>query len=193
MVIPNIDRSQPALSGSNIYTGWFLTFGVDETTLWDELGISRENELSGAAPRLMLIRLGDKGAFKVSPVTGKILGFEIFGVRPTNNDILRDPVPKPTGEAALYIPLHLPYHPMIFAQDTGEVECREKGFRHIGYRVAGTRTGDRFRVQLFRAGSTRERVRIATDVIVGIDDEGAISDIWLDRVQHAQQPDLPFR
>jgi hypothetical protein len=190
MVLPNIKSSSPMLQGRNEYTGWFLTFSVSDGTLRRELAI--EGTLD-AAPRLMLIRLGDKGAFKVSPVTGKLLGFELFGVRLTAMEVLRNPSPHTTSEAAMMVPLNLPYHPMIFEHGTGEVECREPGFRHIGYRVAATRSGDRFRVQLFRAGPVEDYLRIATGVIVGLDASGTLSEVWLENVQPSRTPHLPLK
>src|SRR5687768_13567813 len=102
MVLPQIKSSLPALLGRNEYTGWFLTFSVDDHTLRHELSIDATPD---AAPRLMLVRLGDKGAFKVSPVTGKVLGFELFGVRLTSMEVLHDPMPRAISEAAMIIPL----------------------------------------------------------------------------------------
>jgi hypothetical protein len=189
MVLPQIKSSLPALPGRNEYTGWFLTFSVDDDTLRQELGIDATPE---AAPRLMLVRLGDKGAFKVSPVTGKVLGFELFGVRLTSMEVLHDPMPRATSGAAMMIPLDLPYHPMIFEQGTGEVECREPGFRHIGYRVAATRSGERFRVQLFRAGPVEDYLQIASGLLVGLDQAGILSEVWLDNVQPSRTPHLPL-
>src|SRR5947207_2335815 len=102
MVLPQIDTTAPMLEGKNEYTGWFLTFAVDEAAARRELGINNEQE---AKPRLMLLRLGDRGAFKVSPVTGKVLGFELFGIRLMSSEILRDPTPRAAKAAALSFPL----------------------------------------------------------------------------------------
>jgi hypothetical protein len=90
------------------------------------------------------------------------------------------------------IPLNLPYHPMIYENGTGEVECREAGFRHIGYRVAATRSGERFRVQLFRAGPVEDYLRIANCLIIGLDGSGALSEVWLENVQPSRTPHLPL-
>jgi hypothetical protein len=192
MVTPLITPQSEPLSGSNLYTGWFLTFGVDIPVLVRELGITSDLTALGAVPRLMLIRLGEKGAFKVSPITGKVLGFELFGVRLMNNEMLSTPTPKALQAAAMTIPLKLPFHPVIFEQGTGEVECLEPAFRHIGYKIAASRTGDRFRVSLFRAGPAEHYLRIGTCITIGLDEAGALSEIWLDGVQHSSSPHLPL-
>jgi len=189
MVMPQIDSTAPALHGRNVYTGWFLTFGVDDETLRKELAINGTPETS---PRLMLIRLGDKGAFKVSPVTGKVLGVELFGVRLQSSEILREQPPRTRNQAAMTIPLKLPYHPIIFEQANGEVESREAGFRHIGYKVATTRSADRFRVQLFRAGDVDRYFRISNSLIVGLDEEDVLAELWFEDVEPARVPDLPI-
>lgn len=192
MITLQINHQAGVVKGSSIYTGWFLSFDVDESLLESALGITSEMKSLGAVPRLMLVRIGEKGAFKVSPISGKVLGIEFFGVRVTNSEILNTPTPKPHKSASLTVPLNLPYHPVIFEQGSGEVESLEAGFRHIGYKVAAGRGGDRFRVQLFRAGEVVEYLRIASSVVIGIDERGGLAEIWFDPVQPSSAPHLPL-
>src|SRR5574341_687638 len=186
MITVQTDTSIPPLEGENVYTGWFLTYETNGPLLRNALGISEATAVK-AEPRLMLIRVGDKGAFKVSPVTGRVLGFELFGVRITGSDILDDPAPRPRQSGALTIPLHHPYHPAIFEQGRGEAPCREPGFRQIGYRMAASRTADRFRVQFFRSGPTELYRRVANCLIAGLDEHGSLAESWLDNPRKTRQ------
>lgn len=185
MILVKVDQGAPPLEGENIYTGWFLTYLTHDLILREALGINTIG--SHAAERLMLIRVGDKGAFKVSPVSGRLVGFELFGVRTTNSEILSQPVPNVTRAGALTIPLALPYDPIIFEQGRGEAPSHEAGFRQIGYRVAATRTADLFRVQFFRGGPAERYLRVADCLIAGLSDEGALVELWLEQVQKTGQ------
>lgn len=186
MIEARIDTSVPALEGENVYTGWFLTYATHKQMLRDVLDTGGSGSTQ-TEPRLMFIRVGDKGAFKVSPVNGRLLGFELFGVRITGGDILREEAPEPTRSGALVIPLQNPYQPVVFEQGSGEVPCQEVGFRQIGYRVAAARTGHLFRVQFFRGGPAVSFFRIADCLTAGFGEGNVLAELWLENVRRTGQ------
>ncbi len=186
MIVVKVEPRFPMLDGQAIYTGWFLALSPPYgPALRAALEIAPE--AMEATPRLMPIRVGDKGTFRVSPVDGRVLGLDLFGVRLTAIDILDAPTPGAPIQGGIAIPLHLPYDPVIFEQGAGEVESREVGFRHVGYRVAATRQADRFRVQFARGGPAERYVRIATCAVAGLSDESALVEVWLENVQRTRE------
>ncbi len=188
MILPTINPDGSILKASATYTGWFLSLLAQEPDLSRVLQVPARME-----PRLMLIRLGDRGAIKVSPVDGRIVGVEFFGVRLNAIEILQDSMPEAQDQGAVTIPLELPYDPIIYEMGNGEVACREAAFRQIGYRVAAARGGHMFRVQLFRGGPAESYLRIASCAVIGLSQKGALVEFWLDQVEIPASPDLPVQ
>jgi hypothetical protein len=98
-------------------------------------------------------------------------------------------MPDPQEYGGIIIPVELPYDPMIYELGTGEVACREAGFRQIGYRTAAARGGSTFRIQLFRGGMAESYLRIADCAVVGLSHKGALVEFWLDQVRTPVSPD----
>jgi hypothetical protein len=183
MIIPQLNTDASMYEADATYTGWFLSLLAREPELSHILGVPRNG-----VPRLMLIRLGDRGALKVSPVSGLIVGVEFFGIKLNGIEILSDPMPDPQKQGAVTIPLEFPYDPVIYETGTGEAASREAGFRQIGYRAAASRGGSVFRIQLFRGGPAESYLRIADCALIGLSATGALVEFWLDQVQMPASP-----
>jgi len=185
MIIPTLKRDASILRARVTYTGWFLSMITLEPDLSRILRVPQNG-----VPRLMLVRLGDRGALKVSPLDGRLVGIEFFGIRLNGVEVLTEPMPDPETHGGVTIPLELPYDPIIYETGSGEVPCHEASFRQIGYRTAAARGGGIFRIQLFRGGPVESYMRIADCAVVGLSQQGALVEFWLDQVEIPASPDL---
>jgi hypothetical protein len=195
----SIDLSVEWLEGRNVYADRYLTFKPSTNSLRAALGLdlipdtvvtversaryqTAEPDRAFPVPRLIPIGVGEWAEFRASPVDGRLLGFEVFGVSPGNWLRLDIEFPVTSETGAIRLPLTQTHDKAIFFEDYGLYDHMEEGYRQTDYQVSANEPADVFRVQFLPSRSANLHVRIADCLIAGLSGDTLV-DLWLQSVE----------
>jgi hypothetical protein len=195
----SIDLSIESLEGRNLYADWYLTFKPSNDSLHAALGLdlipdtvakverlaryqTAEPGRAFPVPRLIPIGVGEWVEIRVSPIDGRLLGFELFGIQPGKWLGLEVNFPIVSEIGAISLPLTQTHDKTIFFEDYGIYDHMEEGYRQTDYQVSANEPADVFRVQFISGRSANLYVRLANCLVAGLNGDTLV-ELWFQNVR----------